>query len=215
MPRRPLGMDLFYEVETPDEDGRRHSGSHASESSRAAIMSKRNLEDCLAPEQSKKLRSEVAESDAAMQDVQEEEDTATATFGQTQARDLLLHDDAQEVSQRKAEKGKTRAAEFSNSFREQDETAKVSPHSSWLSSRCLQLLLNSDQDEIRKAGFSSHKVYGNKEQQRSTRPMSSSHCKLHNRDFSDCLLQHLKSPLQPSCHDIRVVLEDVLLHIRE
>jgi hypothetical protein len=25
----------------------------------------------------------------------------------------------------------------------------------------------------------------------------------------------LKSPLQPSCHDIRVVLEDVLLHIRE
>lgn len=214
MPRRPLGMDLFYEVETPDEDGRRNSGSHASESSRAD-MSKRNLEDCLAPEHSKKLRSEVAGSDAAMQDVQEEEDTATTTFGQTQARDLLLHDDAQEVSQRKADKGKKKAAEFSNSFREQDETAKVSPHSSWLSSRCLHLLLNSDQDEIRKAGFSSHMVYGNKEQQRSTRPISSSHCKLHNRDFSDCLLQHLKSSLQPNCHDIRVVLEDVLLHIRE
>jgi hypothetical protein len=214
VPRRPLRMDLFYEVDTPDEDGGRNSGSHASESSRAD-MSKRNLEDCLAPEQSKKLRSEVAESDAAMQDVQEEEDTAATTFGQTQARDLLLHDDAQEVSQRKAEKGKKRAAEFSSSFREQGETAKVSPPSSWISSRCLQLLLNSDQDEIRKAGFSSHKVYGSKEQQRSTRPISSSHCKLHNRDFSDCLLQHLKSPLQPSCHDIRVVLEDVLLHIPE
>ncbi len=218
--------EMFDEGETADEDdSRSSSGSHASQNTSIAVILKRKVDDCLAAESSamvvdqsffsKKPRSELPGIDAVMKDaVDEEEDTAASTSfrRENKAQELL-------------NKGKrVVVAECSNS-REPTETAKPAAlhqhhHPSWLSSRCLQLLANNSHDQVEVPGLGStsrDKIFpSNKEQRWGSKPpaslSNSSHCKLHNRDFSDCLLRHLKSPVQ-SCHCVKRILEDVLPHI--
>ncbi len=144
-----------------------------------------------------------------------EEDTAVSTSFKRENK-----------SQELLNKGKSVVVTECSNSREQTETAKPvalhhQHHPSWLSSRCLQLLANNnshDQGEVPGLGSTSRdKIFpSNKEQRWRSKPpassSNSSHCKLHNRDFSDCLLRHLKSPVQ-SCHCVKRILEDVLPHI--
>jgi hypothetical protein len=219
--------EMFDEGETVDEDdSRSSSGSHASQNTSIAVILKRKVDDCLAAESSamvvdqsffsKKPRSELLGIDAVMKDaVDEEEDTAASTSFRRENK-----------SQELLNKGKSVVVTERSNFREQTETAKPAAlhqhhHPSWLSSRCLQLLANNnspDQGEVPGLGSTSRdKIFpSNKEQGWRSKPpassSNSSHCKLHNRDFSDCLLRHLKSPVQ-SCHCVKRILEDVLPHI--
>ncbi len=220
--------EMSDEGETVDEDdSRSSSGSYASQNTSIAVILKRKVDDCLAAESSamvvdqsffsKKPRSELLGIDAVMKDaVDEEEDTAASTSFRRENK-----------SQELLNKGKSViVAECSNS-REPTETAKAAAalhhhhHPSWISSRCLQLLANNnshDQGEVPGLGSTSRdKIFpSDKEQRWRSKPpassSNSSHCKLHNRDFSDCLLRHLKSPVQ-SCHCVKRILEDVLPHI--
>jgi hypothetical protein len=219
--------EMFDEGETVDEgDSRSSSGSHASQNTSNAVILKRKVDDCLAAESSamvvdqssfsKKPRSELPGIDAVMKDaVDEEEDTAASTSFRRENK-----------SQELLNKGKSVVVAGCSNSREPTETAKPAAlhqhhHPSWLSSRCLQLLANNnshDQGEVPGLGSTSlDKIFSSSKEQRwrSKPPASSSnssHCKLHNRDFSDCLLRHLKSPVQ-SCHCVKRILEDVLPHI--